>query len=388
MLKSFQRKCDEKQLRILHLLHDDKFVEWFLDKYSEERFHNEYVYIKKHMTYRGRYLNELKHVVPFSRAFFEIIRYANSFDIVFIYNLDYTKSYIVNKISNREVVFIWNFFGTELYNTEFLPVERLFGKETQLILYDSPLINLKRYMRYLKYGLRFRLTPRLEIRRAISKIDYFTWYSNEEYEYLKRYIKNLPSFLSYPVSDALLTVPNPVKKELTLLLGNSGAPENNHVEALTILSKAGYSGTILIPYSYGTTLHYSRNLKDRVVTLNLNVIFLEDFMPYEKYSKLMSECSVAIYNSYRQMALGNIFMSLANGTKVYLSEKNPSYRWLLNLGFQIYSVETQLKNDLLCKNLMLSEAEGEQNKLKYQEITNARFTDIFLNNLQNMKKNK
>jgi hypothetical protein len=239
--------------------------------------------------------------------------------------------------------------------------------------------NLKKRLRWIKYAMKGRLTPNAEVQKAIKKINYFAWYSREEYDYLKNQVKYLPPFLPYPIGGI---VPNlerkPVNIENKILVGNSRAPENNHLEILLILEKTGFCGEVILPFSYGIKDSYSEKLKEKVKLMPLNIKFLEDFLPYNEYIDTVTSCSVAVYNSYRQMALGNILISIFNDTKVYLSEKNISYKWFENLGFKIYSIETQLTKDILENNLQLSDHDKITNQQVYNKLTSKNKIDEFL----------
>ncbi len=83
-------------------------------------------------------------------------------------------------------------------------------------------------------------------------------------------------------------------------------------------------------------------------------------------------------HSFRQMALGNVMVSIVAGSKVYLSEKNISYTWLKNLGFKIFSVEKDLKNDIENGKISLSEKERQINNIAYNELTNKKNAEDFL----------
>ena len=82
----------------------------------------------------------------------------------------------------------------------------------------------------------------------------------------------------------------------------------------------------------------------------------------DEYNKMLSTCSVAIMNHYRQQAVGNIIALVYSGAKVYLSSQNTVYHFLKRIGCNVYSVE----NDLITSNINalepLSKEESTQNK--------------------------
>ena len=89
---------------------------------------------------------------------------------------------------------------------------------------------------------------------------------------------------------------------------------------------------------------------------------IDDFLPFDSYVERIANAKAAIINSYRQMGLGNMFIFLGNNTKLYLNERNPSFKWMTRLGFSIYSVEKDLKKDIEMNNFNLETHIGQKNK--------------------------
>jgi hypothetical protein len=83
-------------------------------------------------------------------------------------------------------------------------------------------------------------------------------------------------------------------------------------------------------------------------------------MPYESYFDLVGGAKAAVFNCYRQMAMGNIFEFLNSGIKIYLSNHNIIYQWLKDLGLKIFTIE-EFVSDLESDNLELSSEDKERN---------------------------
>src|SRR5690606_34334670 len=64
--------------------------------------------------------------------------------------------------------------------------------------------------------------------------------------------------------------------------------------------------------------------------------------------------STAIYPSYRQMGLGNIFVAIRCGLKIYLSKRNTTLVWLRDKGMAVFCIEDDLEQDVINDNLKLS----------------------------------
>jgi hypothetical protein len=352
-------------------MHDEKFVDIFADKYFHEDIVNTILLLKSEINYTGKHQDQVIKITPFSKKYFDFINSDLNYEIMIAYNLDYAKAYLFNRIAKKPATkLIWNFFGTEIYNNPRYPfLKKLYGNYTETLIENSPK-DRKKLFRFLKYSLKGRSVPGKEIENVIHKIDYFAWYSREEYNYLKAEVPYLPQFLEYPFAD--LIKESVLSKKLVknkILLGNSRAPENNHLEILMLLEKAGYKGDVLIPFSYGSDSNYTNRLKEKIKSMKVNVRLLEEFIPYKEYLMEISSCEIAIFNSFRQMALGNVLISIVAGSKVYLSEKNISYTWLKNRGCTIFSVEKDLQTNLKNRESSLSEFDREKNRMAYTKLS-------------------
>lgn len=376
----------KNQLRILHIMHDEKFIDIFVDKFFEDGMVNTIIILKDNIRYQGKHINSIIKIVPFSAPYFELSKSQSKYDFIFLYNLDYEKAFLVNHIFNGGLPkLIWNFFGTEIYNNTSFPFfKNLYSPNTRKLITNNIIFNYKKPLRYIKYFIKGRSTPSKEVIRAMKKITYLAWYSEEEYEYLKKKVDFLPPFLQYPLDNI---VPKLVQRGPTscynILLGNSSAPENNHLDILLFLEDLGFKGKVIIPFSYGGNMAYKVNLRNRSKLINLQLKFLEDFLQYYEYISEISNCQIAIYNSFRQMAIGNILISIKNGSKIYLSERNISYIWLKNFGFIIFSIEKNLKEDFKNNSILLSDEYKLKNSCLYNKLTDKTNIDSFLHKLRN-----
>lgn len=115
-------------------------------------------------------------------------------------------------------------------------------------------------------------------------------------------------------------------KTLTILLGNSATKTNNHVEALELLGKfKELDIKIICPLSYGD----NKYAEDVCITgkriFSEKFVALKDHMPQTEYMELLNNIDIAIFNNDRQQALGNIYVLLELGKKVYM--RNNTTMW-------------------------------------------------------------
>jgi glycosyltransferase involved in cell wall biosynthesis len=116
--------------------------------------------------------------------------------------------------------------------------------------------------------------------------------------------------------------------------------------------------SFVIPFSYGPEGAYAQAVRSRVARSSKDFRFIEEFLPKEEYYDLVTRAKAAVFNSYRQMAMGNILPMLTSGVKIYLNTRNVIYHWLLHHGFHIYAIE-DLAVDLQIGDLEL----GAEQKL-------------------------
>jgi dTDP-N-acetylfucosamine:lipid II N-acetylfucosaminyltransferase len=370
-------------MKILHIISEDKFLDSHLSRWDHCGEEHTFVYLRTDLTYKGKNQHLLRKIQPFSAEYFSLISEAEQYDMIFIYLLNFHKAYLLNRIGKRPVI-VWHFYGTEIYRRSPFR-QRCISEQTKALLKKSSwhkLSYMAVYVNLLKRMLLNRSrTPSAEIDLAMRKTDYFWWYNVFEYELFKKELPGLPPFLQLPVISRMADADNSSIKDEQILVGNSQAAANNHIDTLLMLREARYSGKVLMPFNYGSEKAYERNLRKVIKGLDLNITLLEGFMKYDEYVNTISSCQAAVFNSYRQMALGNIFIGLFNGVKIYLNDLNSTYHWLRNTGFHVFSVNRDLGADLLQGNLSLSQAQAMHNKNVFRELVDPAHTKTFLLNL-------
>lgn len=122
-----------------------------------------------------------------------------------------------------------------------------------------------------------------------------------------------------------------------ILIGNSSAPENQHIE---MLEKLGYlkeeNINIICPLSYGDEIYREEVIKKGKDIFGDKFIPITDYMDIEEYHALLSTCDIGIFNNNRQQALGNIWILLRMGKKLYIRSDNSMWKHFKDLGFKIY----------------------------------------------------
>lgn len=353
-------------LSICHIFSDAKFVDFSLDYFKSDLFINKAIYIGNDKSYKGKYKNSIEFINYGKNGIENIVKICCKQNIIIFYNLDYYKAVIANRLPNGAKM-VWRFFGTEFYS---MPQHQLnfFSDKTKEALNINRFYRIKVHiidiLRIFKYTMQLKMTPMAEFNRAINKMKYFLSFDSVEYSNIKKNWKTFPQLIELSVLPKIKKISSLNKKNNNIVIGNSRAPENNHIDIINLFEKCRSKGSssLVFPLSYGDMGDYYLRLMNRIKSLNLQIQVLDDFLPFDVYAEKVVNAKAAIFNTYRQMALGNIFLFLGNDVKVYLSERNPSYNWLRNLGFSIYSVETNLKNDIINNDLILESTQAERNR--------------------------
>ncbi len=121
-----------------------------------------------------------------------------------------------------------------------------------------------------------------------------------------------------------------------VLVGNSAAQTNNHVDIFLKLERVKGWGKIFCPLSYANAEPYASVVEERG-----KEIFKERFeafrnfvTPEEYYAKI-DTCRFVIMGQRRQQAGGNLMGLIAKGSTVFLYPENTFFEYYTNLGITI-----------------------------------------------------
>ena len=129
------------------------------------------------------------------------------------------------------------------------------------------------------------------------------------------------------------------KNQITIQIGNSADPRNNHLEILDNLSRFKNNNIeIIVPLSYGNQEYAKEIIKRGKYIYNDKFKPLTDFLPREEYYAILSSVDVGLFNHDRQQALGNIFSLLYFGKKVYIKNDITTWDFLTSKGITVYNI--------------------------------------------------
>ncbi|MFW6275714.1 MAG: hypothetical protein ACOC2M_03675 [bacterium] len=290
----------------------------------------------------------------------EVIDICQKAELVVLYDLDQVKIKIALSLPEH-IKIAWRFFGHELYNRQRL---KYLSKTTQRTLGAK--------LFFLKIWEKKNIIP---FKKALTRINFFLGLSEAEYILLVNNWGRLPKYIQLSFSSIDLNAssinfkPKIGESFPLILVGNSKAMYNNHIDIIRLIDQEPncqqFNFTLL--FNYGLEKYYTKKIRN--LTRGKNYFHLiEEFMSLDEFNKLYERASAVVINSYRQMAMGNIFTAFKKGVKVYLNEKNLMMHWLKEEGFKVFSI-IDFQHDLQVNNLSLNEDSALHNFLQLKKLS-------------------
>lgn len=155
---------------------------------------------------------------------------------------------------------------------------------------------------------------------------------------------NVPiSVLPYPLlaSDGgYSAVPDEHKK--IVMIGNSGTPDNEHIEALNWLAAFSENSIeVVIPLNYGGTEEYINEVVKKGKELfGNNFTAITEMLAQDEYDKLLARVDVTVFAHKRQQGLYVVYSMLKHGRKMFIRSDTSSFSGLTSSGFKIFPSES------------------------------------------------
>ena len=376
-----------KELKILHVFPDNKFLDVAFDVFDYLPYvSNEYVFYSTTKDYEFKYVkNTIRIKIETDIEEYKKLFCNPDIDVIFFHTLDFSKYEYLSWTDSTKVV-VWSAWGYDIYHPigeVYIVQLDLFKPLTHKLLFGTPPSLFKQLKRLVKRFLHIqkeidrikkRRRLRKHIKQSIKRIDFCATVLNSEYDLLKNtpYFKSRSFYFKYfskfPINtdtEVTYTAGN------NILLGNSADPTNNHLDLLDILQQLDISDRkVIMPLNYGDE-NYKKQLLEKS-TIGKNFYILDDFLPIVEYEKNFLSSSVAIYGHIRQQALGNIYMCVEQGIKVFLYKDSITYKQLKKDGYFIFEIENLTQKEI---DIPLTEQEKEHNRKLYLQNFSA---DIFL----------
>lgn len=172
------------------------------------------------------------------------------------------------------------------------------------------------------------------------------------------------------------------RKNLNILLGNSGSFFNNHFDGLNIIEKfidKSVIESIVVPLNYSAEPEYIKQL-DAYGKKKFGEKFkpILNLMTPTEYYNLLSQIDIAVFCNIRSQAAANINWLLLNGTPIFMHEKSTLYKSYTQNNFTLYKLHELFNIDkIIAEKLHTKESNtlamekifGESAmKIKYQNL--------------------
>ncbi len=134
---------------------------------------------------------------------------------------------------------------------------------------------------------------------------------------------------------------------IRILIGNSADPENAHMDAFEMLQHISNENIeIICPLSYGKDAYREEVIEAGKRIFGDKFTPVTGYMSKSDYVAYLSECTVGVFNSNRQHALGNIRILSMLGKKVYLRKGTAMWDYFLREGARYEDIQELTKSSI------------------------------------------
>lgn len=356
-----------KKIRVLHITRDDKFFDpVFVQFEADQRLDNEAVLeVKNKSHYSYHRIKNTEKVNLLTKKEMRSALRKGEYDVLFFYSMP-RRYYDYFKWIPDDKVVIWWGWGVELYKPicrlkPLIPVV-LYKPLTKCILKEVAKNSFSSLKAMIGYSLLKPWNGRLQ-KIMLKRIDYFQPVLSQEFQLMDKladfHAKEFyyPSCFPFAVSDTLICK----NENGNILIGNSQAPTNNHLDIWhDIKNILPEKRKVIFPLNYLGDKKYAKLIRERIKSDRHELLFLQNFMAPNDYFALMDTCSYAVFGVLRQQAIGNIYSCLAKGIKVFLYRDSLVYRFLKEDGFVVFAIE-EMDEKSFTTPLSLTEIDQNRN---------------------------
>ena len=306
-------------------------------------------------------------------------KYIDDADFVFLHSNPLTVTQLLYLDTKRLRKIIWVVWGHDLY---VLPNNNVEGLKSKIKVFIYNLffkkicekIRVNKIKKFYGIGIGFKYDA-IEVRRRFGN-------DTRIFLLMYGYKKNL----SQEVTTNLKTKKH--TDSYKIMIGHSAFPFLNHKEILDKLLKYKDENIIIsLPINYGD-MTYANEIKEYAKKLFKDKVeIIDKYLPYEQYVKYISSVDCCILDYKHQSALGNIYLLLQNGTKLFLNKDG-----IIKLALSLEIIETYNVSDIdymnfekFKKPIATKDRATEFSKLYFDEELYANAWNLVFNELKIVK---
>ena len=341
-----------RQYRFIHIMFNDKFNKPFVD------FLNRNFDAKEHLVLCKRWFDEF----PFPQG-------ENVIEIQTLKKLNF---------ANAEEVFCHSLFDNELieylYNHQDILKEKAYW-----LIWGGDLYNATRDKKndFVRENFRGYITD-VDGDRAVLEKRYTTRKNKKFYH----------ATYTFPVTpDMIDKAKTSLKKRSATIIQINNSCDDSTLEMLDILSRFKDENIII-----KTILSYGKlEFKEQIIYKGNAIFgnkfeFIDTILSPQDYAKYVSENDVLVLNQNRQQGLGNSFLALAFGAKLYIRSEISTYDYLISNGNKVFD-STQIAQMDFAEFIAIDKGTKQsniQNSLKFfnDEYAKNLFEKVFYDSLE------
>jgi hypothetical protein len=327
---------------VLVILPDSPYGDWIIQKvqllngtqYDFVCFSVERKYIKS---------SACNFMLSGSIEYQEFFKNRSNYDRVVIHYHNLETGFFVEKFRIASEKLVWVLWSGDLYNSKFYKKPLYFKKNLAWKEASSNEIKPNsRFKEWLKS--KFGKTNSYDYQKSFQRIKFIgTCFPHDVEEADNTFGKNFTviphNILSINELFEVKSFSTIHSNGLKILLGHSGALENNHLDGIDTLKKLKISQEILCPLSYGEELYIKEVIAAGKVAFGEYFQPLTEFLPKIEYYKLLTEVGFAVFFLRVQQAFGNILGLLFLGVKIFIPKENSIYIDLKAKEFLLFSID-------------------------------------------------
>jgi len=185
-----------------------------------------------------------------------------------------------------------------------------------------------------------------EKKKLIKKLRHFISFVKGDFEFVqeKYHAKGIfHESILYPVTFYEDFVDSDVENsdnKISILVGNSADPSNNHVEIFHLLEKyKDFPVEIFAPLSYGDSDYAHQVEKKGQEIFGNKFNALKTMMPLDEYKHFLKRIDIGIFNHNRQQGTGNMIPLLIGGKKLFMKKDVTTWNLFKDLGIKVFDIQ-------------------------------------------------